>query len=71
VKDAQSWAGCRLPSDHRLVTVDLLAPKQHGYRRRNTNKLTIDTDILIQYRELLKDFADAVALKLPAVPLKE
>ena len=71
VKDAQSWAGCTLPSDHRLVTMDLLAPKQHGYRRRNTNKLTIDTDNLILYRDLQKEFADAVGLKLPAVPLNK
>ena len=24
VKDARSWAGCTLPSDHRLVTMDLI-----------------------------------------------
>ena len=41
VKDARSLAGCTLPSDHKLVTMDLLAPEQHGYRWRNTNKLTI------------------------------
>ena len=51
--------------------MDLLAPKQHGYQWRNTNKLTSDTDNLIQYRDLQKEFADTVALKLPAVPLKE
>ena len=44
--------------------MDLLAPKQHGYRRRNTNQLTIDTDNQIQYRDLPKEFADAVALKI-------
>ena len=65
VKDAQLWAGCTLPSDHRLVTMDLLAPKQHGFRQSNTNKLTIDTDNLIQYRHLQKEFAIAVALMLP------
>ena len=32
VKDARSWgAGCTLLSDHKLVTMDLLAPKQHEY----------------------------------------
>ena len=69
MKDARSRAGCTLPSHHRLVTIYLLAAWvsiQH-----NTNKLTIDTDNLIQYRDLQKEFADAVALKLPAVPLKE
>ena len=64
VKDAQSWAGCTLPSNHRLVTVDLLAPKQHGFRQSNTNKLTIHTDNLIHYRDL-QEFAVAVALMLP------
>ena len=64
VKDARSWAGCTLPSDHRLVTVDLLAPKQHGYRWHTTIKLTSDTDNLIQYRDLQKEFADAVAQKI-------
>ena len=50
VKDAWSWAGCTLPNDHRLVTMGLLAPKQHGYQRHNTNKLIIDN--LIWYRDL-------------------
>ena len=71
VRNAQSWAGCTLPSDHRLVAVGLLAPKQHGYRRRNTNKLTIDTNNLIDGRDLQKEFAVAVALTILAVPLKE
>ena len=44
--------------------MDLLAPKQHGYRRRNTNQLTIDTDNQIQYRDLPKEFAVAVTLKI-------
>ena len=44
--------------------MDVWAPKQDGYRRRNTNKLTIDTDNLVQYRDLQKDFADAVTLKI-------
>ena len=44
----------------------LLAPKQHGFRQSNTNKLTIDTDNIIHYRDL-QEFADAVALMLTAV----
>ena len=35
------------------------------------NKLTIDTDNIIQYKDLQKEFADAVALILLAVPLKK
>ena len=71
VRDAQSSADCTLPSNHRLVTINLIAPKQHGCRWRNTNQLSIDTDNLIDGRDLQKESADAVALTLPTVPLKE
>ena len=71
MKDARSWAGCTLPSDHRLVTMDLLAPKLHWYRRCDTRKSTIDTDSLVQYKDLQKEFAKSVSLKLPAMPPKE
>ena len=71
VKDARSWAGCTLPSDHRLVTMDLLAPKQHWYRQRDNRNPTIDTDSLVQYKDLQKEFAESVSLKLPAMPPKK
>ena len=71
VKDARSWAGCTLSSDHRLVTMDLLAPKLQWYRRRDTRKSAIDTDSLVQYKDLQKEFAKSVSLKLPAMPPKE
>ena len=58
-------------TDHRLVTMDLLAPKLHWYRRRDTRKSTIDTDSLVQYKDLQKEFAESVSLKLPAMPPKE
>ena len=68
VKDAQSWAGCTLPIDHRLVTMDLIAPKQHWYITDNHHNPTIDTEKLTTYRYVQKDFIEYVSSKLPNTP---
>ena len=36
------------------------------YRRHDTRNPTIDTDSLVQYKVLQKEFAESVSLKLPA-----
>ena len=51
--------------------MDLLAPKLHWYRQCDTRKSTIDTDSLVQYKDLQKEFAESVSLKLPAMSPKE
>ena len=70
MKDAWSWAGCTLPSDHARISDNgpVIAPKQHWYRRRNTHNPTIDTDRLVQHKDLQKE---SVSLKLPVMPPKE
>ena len=66
VKDARSWSGCTMPSDHRLVTMDIYPPKIHWYRQRATRYPAIDTDLLLTNEDVQRNFVLSVSANLPS-----
>lgn len=60
-----------MPSDHRLVTMDLFAPKQYWHHQRSKHIPTINIDKLITYRDVQKEFVKSVSSKLPNTPHTE
>ena len=55
-----------MPSDHRLVTTDLMTPKSHWQRKHATKNRAINTALLAHDLEIQTTFANSESMQLPA-----
>ena len=66
VRNSRTWAGCCLPSDHSLVTIDLTSPVRYWHRKRVLRMSAISTETLCKNSTLQAAFSNAVSKQLPS-----
>ena len=58
------------PATAQISDNEPVSTQKHWYRWHDTRNPIIDTDSFVQYKDLLKEIAESVSLKLPSMPPK-